>query len=311
MEHTRVGRRRFLAGVGAAVGGVASAGCVGSVGVSSVGRGGGETEPVSMLVAGSLNDAVENGLAPTLGTSLEAEAHGSVRVARLVAEGVKEPDVVSVADVALFDSPLHPSWYAEFATNAVVVAYDPDTPGGRRVAEAGRDQWYRPLLRDEVSLGRTDPALDPLGYRTLFTLELASDYYDTAVDLRKRVPRRDQLYPETQLVSQFETGSIDAAFVYRSMAVGRGYDYVDLPAAIDLSTAASADRYATATYELDGQVVRGGPISYASTVRRGRGSPAVFETFERHTTGAYLREFGFGVPDNYPRYTGDVPDALG
>ena len=308
MEDARVGRRRFLASVGAAVGGAACAGCVGSVGVSSVD--GAEAEPVSMLVAGSLNDAVENGLAPTLGTRLEAEAYGSAHVARLVAEGTKEPDIVSVADVALFDSPLHPAWYAEFATNAVVVAYDPDSPGGARVAAAGPDRWYRPLLSDEVSLGRTDPALDPLGYRTLFTLELASDHYDTAHDLRERVPQRDQLYPETQLVSQFETGSIDAAFVYRSMAVDRGYDFVDLPAAIDLSTTAYADRYATATYELGGEVVRGGPISYAATVRHGHGSPAVFDAFERHITGAYLREFGFTVPDDYPRYTGDVPDAL-
>lgn len=297
-----IGRRSVLSGAVAALGGVA--GCAGTLGGS-----GGRTTPVSMLAAGSLNNAIEHGLRPRVDATVQVEARGSAEAARLVAGGQKDPDIVSVADVALFDSLLRPDWFAEFATDSVVVAYDPDSDGGRRLADAGDDGWYRPLLEGEVALGRTDPALDPLGYRTLFVLELATDYYGTETDLRESIPSRGQLYPETQLVSQFETGGIDAAVTYRSMAVDRGYEYVELPAEIDLSDPTRADRYATTTYELpNGSVVRGGPISYGSTIRTQ--SPAVRDVFDAHVTGRYLTEFGFVVPETYPRYTGDVPDAI-
>ncbi|WP_435184323.1 extracellular solute-binding protein [Halobellus sp. EA9] len=299
--HRPVRRRSVLAGIGAAFGGVA--GCVGTSG------GSGGTETVSMLAAGSLNNALENGLRPAVDARLRVESHGSARVARLVAEGQKDPDIVSVADVALFDGPLDPEWYAEFATNAIVVAYNPETEGGRRVADAGREGWYRPILAGAVDLGRTDPDLDPLGYRTLFALDLATGHYGTERDLRTAIPERDQIYPETQLISQFETGSIDAAIAYRSMAVERDYDYLDLPAEIDLSDPAFAESYATSTYELpSGTVIEGGPISYGSTIRRD--GPSVRDVFEAHVAGEYLPAYGFDRPDDYPRYSGNAPGEI-
>ncbi len=262
-----------------------------------------------MLAAGSLNDALENGLRPRVDARLRVEAHGSARVARLVAAGTKDPDVVALADVALFDAPLDPPWYAEFATNAVVLAYDADSEGGQRVADAAPGRWYRPLRSDAVSLGRTDPDLDPLGYRTLFALELATDHYGLDTDLRAAIPRREQIYPETQLLSQFETGSIDAAVTYRSMAEERGYDYVSLPPEVDLSSPRFADRYAAVSYELpSGRVVAGAPISYGATIRHD--SAPVRDVFARATAGDYLDEFGFAVPDDYPRFTGTVPDGV-
>jgi molybdate/tungstate transport system substrate-binding protein len=139
--------------------------------------------------------------------------------------------------------------------------------------------------------------------------ELATDYYDTDVDLREAIPSREQLYPETQLVSQFETGSIDAAVTYRNMVVDRDYEHLELPAEIDLSNPTLADRYAQASYELpSGTVVSGGPISYGSTIRRQ--SPVVRDVFEAHVTGDYLSEFGFIIPDDYPRYRGNVPETV-
>ncbi|GAB6862033.1 extracellular solute-binding protein [Haloplanus litoreus] len=303
MASKSVDRRGALALLTSAVGGVGVGGCLGR------GRTSDPPPSVTVLAAGSLNNAFENGLRPRVDARLQVEAHGSAEVARLVAGESKDPDVVALADVALFDGPLHPPWYAEFATNALVVAYDDDDAGGRRLAEAAPDRWYRPLLSGAVSLGRTDPDLDPLGYRTLFVLELASEYYGLETDLREAIPRREQIYPETQLVSQFETGSIDAAVTYRSMAEERGYDYVSLPPEVDLSTPRFADRYATVRYELpSGKLVAGAPISYGGTVRYD--AAPVRGVFDRLTNGTYLDEFGFVVPDDYPTYTGDVPDGI-
>jgi molybdate/tungstate transport system substrate-binding protein len=32
--------------------------------------------------------------------------------------------------------------------------------------------------------------------------------------------------------------------------------------------------------------------------------------FEQQIRGEYLREFGFTVPEDYPRFRGDAPDEL-
>lgn len=311
-RHSR-SRRSLLIGAGT-LASSALAGCsTGAFSGSSGGAArtdGGRSAPVSVLAAGSLNDAFENGLREETDVDVQVEAHGSARLARLVAEGQRDPDVVSVADVSLFDGPLSPPWYAEFATNAIVVAYNRDTEGGRSVGRAGSEHWYEPLLDGRVNLGRTDPDLDPLGYRTLFCLELAARYYDGAPNLRRRVPKREQIYPETQLVSGFETGSIDAAFTYRNMAAERGYDFLTLPPEIDLSDPARTDDwYATVSYRLpDGKRVAGRPISYGSTVRHP--TDAAVSVFETQLAGEYLEEFGFTVPSNYPQYTGEVPSDL-
>jgi molybdate/tungstate transport system substrate-binding protein len=304
-------RRRFLTATATAAGG-ALAGCTtGTAGPGSAGASGGqEREAVSLLAAGSLQLALSQGLTAAVDVPLEIEAHGSATVARLVATDRRQPDVVSVADTALFESILDPAWYAVFASNAVVLAYNPETAGGRRVAEAGPDAWYRPLLEGTVSLGRTDPDQDPLGYRTLFALELATRYYDDVPALHEAVPDRRQLYPETSLLSRFETGAMDAAFVYRNMAVERGYDYVPLPSEIDLSDPALVeDWYRTVAYTLpDGTTVQGDLIRYGSTIRQ-RGT-AVDGVFDAHVAGDYLAEHGFVTPTSFPRFEGDVPDGL-
>ncbi|AXG11250.1 extracellular solute-binding protein [Haloplanus rubicundus] len=301
-ETAGVPRRAFLSAVGAA-GAAGLAGCVGG----RAGARGADDDSVAILAAGSFQHALETGLKPAVDVPIRVEAHGSATVARMVAEGQRDPDIVTVADTALFEDPLSPPWYATFTSNAVVLAYNPETAGGRRVAEAAR--WYDPLVAGDVRLGRTDPDRDPLGYRTLFTLELAGRHYDDAPALREVVPDRRQIYPETALLGEFETGSIDAAFAYRNMAVERGYDYVSLPDRIDLSDPAHADRYATVSYTLpSGREIRGSLIAYGSTIRRP--SEAARSVFAAHTTGTYLDESGFLRRDAFPRYEGDVPAAV-
>lgn len=262
---------------------------------------------VHVMAAGSLNHAFEHGLtAACPDIPLETEAHGSVSVARLVADGKRDPDIVSLADAALFDGPLQPEGYVSFATNALVLAYRPETAAGQRLAAVGPDDWYKPLLDEDLRVGRTDPDLDPLGYRTLFALGLAEDYHEVP-GLADRVLERDQIYPETGLISQFEVGAIDAAFAYRSMATARNYAFVELPPQINLSDPAYAeDWYATVSHSLpNGNTVRGAPIRYVSALRHAR--PEAVTVFRRQCRRSLLTEFGFTVPKDYPRVHGDVP----
>ena len=310
-------RRRFLLTAGAAaVTGIA--GCTGGdagamttrTGTGTSRRDGGQSTTVAILAAGSLQHALENGLKPAVDVPVQVEAHGSGTVARMIAEGQRDPDIVTVADVALFEEPLSPPWYSVFTSNPVVIAYNPETEGGQRLADAGADRWYEPMASGDVSVGRTDPNLDPLGYRTLFTLELASRYYEDASKLQDRILRREQIYPETSLISQFETGSVDAAFAYRNMAAERDYEYINLPDQIDLSNPNYVDDwYETVSYTLSsGQEVHGGLVSYGSTIRKM--SDAAVAVFDAHTTGEYLGEAGFLLRDQYPMYEGNPPSQV-
>ncbi|MFC7140306.1 extracellular solute-binding protein [Halosimplex aquaticum] len=305
-----VTRRGFLSSTGAAGATVlasALGGCVGSPGsVAGVGASGGSDEPVSVLAAGSLQLAFSEGLRAVVGRPLQVEAHGSVTAARLVAGERRDPDVVALADTALFDGPLATDWHATFATNALVVAYDEGSEGGRRVGEA--DRWFDPVLAGEATLGRTDPDLDPLGYRTLFALDLAGEYYDRP-GLREALVEPRQVYPETSLLSRFETGDLDAAVVYRSMAADRGYDHVELPDAVDLSDPSRTEEYAAVSYDLpSGETVRGAPVEYGAVARRD--GDRVAETFDALVAGDYLADHGFALPESYPEYSGDVPRGL-
>ncbi|AFK19905.1 ABC transporter substrate-binding protein [Haloferax mediterranei ATCC 33500] len=286
-------RRAFLA---ATAGLATTTGCVGRSSSNSA---------VTLLVAGSLQNALTTGFEPPADTRIEVEAHGSARAARMVADQQRDPDIVALADPALFTAPLSVPWYATFANNAVVLAYNPSTPEGKRFESA--DTWFAPLLDGGVRLGRTDPDLDPLGYRTRFALTLAADYYDRPA-LGNDLLSREQIYPETQLLAQFDAGSIDAAFVYRSMAVERGYPSLDLPAAINLSDPEHASSYATTSYTLpDGVVVRGSPIQYAATQRtKTEAATAVFDALVETAT-EYLESHGFTVHAEQPTYSGDVP----
>ena len=292
-------RRAFLAGLASAGTALSVAGC------SALGGG----SPVSIMAAGSLQNAFSKSLPDETDHEIQVEAYGSARVARMIAEAQRDPDLVALADTTLFESLLDADWYGVFATNAMAVAYNPDTAGGRAVRDA--DRWYEPLVDGRARLGRSDPELDPLGYRTLFALELAATHYDEP-GLADSVLDEDQIYPETQLMAQFETGSVDAAFVYENMAVERDYPFVDLPAAIDLSDPDRVDAYSEQAYELpDGTTVRGGPIEYGARLRADSATATdVYETMVE-SAADYLEPHGFVVRSTYPIYEGDVPDAIG
>jgi molybdate/tungstate transport system substrate-binding protein len=267
-------RRHVLAGLALA----ASGGCLGT--------GRPTDDRASLLVAGSLlplAEAVPDAL---------VEAHGSLAAAQLVEDGLRDPDAVALADPALVHGLA--GWAATFATNAMAVAYDPDSPA----AAAIEADWAVARAREDVTGGRTDPTADPLGYRTLLALELARRA-GLAVD---GVLEGSTVLPETQLVRALLEGPLDAAFVYRNMAESHDVPRVDLPAELALSDPAYADRYREASVTVDGRTRRGEPIRYgaAPLTERGRSVCAdlVYGT-ER------LRRFGFTVPSGYPELPSD------
>lgn len=302
LDESPVSRRAMLTGT--ATGLFASlTGCSGVLGHTRT------SKPITILSAGSLHLALSSGLNPEIDHPIQIESHGSVTVARMVAEKQRDPDIIAVADPSLFNSVLNVPWFTEYASNAIVLAYNSETTIGKQIAKA--QYWYEPLLNEEAIIGRTDPDLDPLGFRTLFTLRLASDYYKHP-RLADKLRRDKQIYPETELLSHFETGALDAAFVYRNMAVERDYPYVELPYQINLSKPKHIENwYSTVSYILpEGETITGDLISYSATIHDGHLDDTTQTVFKTLIKGHYLEEFGFLLPSAYPTYTGHVPDTI-
>ena len=223
------------------------------------------------------------------GVDVVTEAHGSIQVLRHVTELGDRMDFVASADEQLIPPLMYErddpetgapwaSWYCSFATNRMVLAVSPKSP---LAGELTSKTWYRRLTGDDVRFGLADPRFDAAGYRALMVLQLAEREYDDPYLLEDMlmgrfttpitVERRGDVdvinVPEIletsagsnvvlrgasiQLVALLESGDLDCAFEYESVARQHGLEYVRLPAPIDLGDDELRDVYRSVTVKLD------------------------------------------------------------
>jgi molybdate/tungstate transport system substrate-binding protein len=228
------------------------------------------------------------------------EISGSLEAARKLTELGKVPDVLAVADYAIIDRllrPAHASWQVMFARNAMVLAYTERSVGAGEVNGAN---WWQVLLRPDVRVGRSDPALDPNGYRALMVLQLAEKHYaepGLAAKLILAMPARYVRPKEADLTALLQAGELDYAWTYRSIAQTTGLRFVELPKEIDLGDPALADAYAVARVMVPGATREGGemleltgePIVYALTIPTAAPHPELARDFVRFALSAQGR----------------------
>lgn len=240
----------------------------------------GASPTVVISYAGSLAHPFAGALAEysrRSGVHVVTQTSGSVEAARRITDLGDVPDVIALADEEVFTNllvPKHVESYTVFARNRMVIAY---TRRSRHAAEIDSSNWYRVLSRDDVEVGRSDPALDPNGYRAILTLRLAEAFYhqpglEHAV--LARAPARNVRPKSADLVALLETGSLDYAFAYESVARSAGLRWLRLPPAIDLGDESRATQYSRVSVRIPGTtpgdsiVVTGAPIRYALAVPR-------------------------------------------
>ena len=279
-------------------------------------------ETVSVLHAGSLTTTFQKRLAPDFerrtGLHAEGEGRGSVANAKLIAAGLKTPDVFLSADVTVTrdlmkQNPGVVSWYARFATTRMVIAYSKTSAFGMHFAEAaeGKRRWYDVLRETGMRIGRTDPAIDPKGYRTLIVAKLAERQYGipnlgAALFVSDRNP--DQTMTDEAILVRLDQGEIDAAFVYGVESTIRNLATIELDPRINLSDPHFASTYAKASVTIDGVVRTGEPIEYAYTIpthaANARGG-AVFLVYLSSPEGRAILD-GAGLASQTPHYFGDL-----
>jgi len=97
--------------------------------------------------------------------------------------------------------------------------------------------WYEILLKKDVVWGHSDPNLDPCGYRSVMVLQLAEKYYKIPGLYQRLIDNRPKtnIRPKSvELVALLQTGNMDYAWEYRSVAVQHELKFVELPDQINL-----------------------------------------------------------------------------
>ncbi len=287
--------------------------------------------PIRVLYAGSLVSLVEQGLKPGFAyktrLTVEGRPGGSVALARMILDRLQTPDVFISADPEvnrlLMKSGPGPSasWFFTLMRNTMVIAYNPRSRFAPALGEAatGKQPWYHVLASPGFRLGRTDPRLDPKGYRTVLMFRLAERHYNQA-GLETRIlgspENPNQIFPEEELTGRLESGQLDAGIDYLNEAVEHHFPYVVLPDAINLGNPAMAAAYAQVTYTTpNGQVQRGAPILYTvtipSTVQNLAGAIRFIQFLYEPAGQAVLRAHGLvPVPVLVGGEARDVPTPL-
>lgn len=248
---------------------------------AGAGAGAGEGD-VSVLYAGSLVSLMEQDVGPAFnlatGTKFLGEGKGSVALANMIKDKLRTPDVFISADpkvnelLAGADNGNVVRWYATLFRNEMVLAYNPKSRFAAEFKEVSTNAplLYDILQRKELRLGRTDPRLDPKGYRTLFLFDLAEKYYRQP-GLTKKIlgdaENPTQTFPEEQLAARLETGQLDAGIFYRNEAAEHHFPFITFPRELNLSDPGLDAYYGSTTYvSPKGKTYQGGAIVYTVTI---------------------------------------------
>jgi len=205
--------------------------------------------------------------------------------------GESPPDIIASADYKLIPGRMYDGgyadWYIAFARNTMVLCYRDNAPGSDEIVSGDRT-WYDVLRNDSVKYGHADPDQDPCGYRTLLVMQLTQKYYHDeatefgltpdpyAADLydvlipgseheRGRVGGTSEARPSgskeivsaksVDLVTALQSGDLDYAYEYRSVAVQHGLNFIGLDEHINLSKTSAElpgveEFYGTASIEI-------------------------------------------------------------
>jgi molybdate/tungstate transport system substrate-binding protein len=239
------------------------------------------------------------------GVKIFREIAGSRQCARKITDLDKPCDVMASADYAVIDTlliPDHADWNIRFASNEMVIAFGEHSRGGDRI---NAENWHEILLREDVTFGRSDPNLDPAGYRTVLLAKLAQEFY-AKPGLAEDILAKDTRYVHpmsADLLALLEVGELDYVFTYRSVAEQHRLGFVTLPDEINFKKPALSEYYGRASVRLIGKtrgtivIHVGEPIVYGVTIPKSSPNPELAQAFlafllEPDTGGSILEQHG-------------------
>ncbi len=236
------------------------------------------------------------------------EGHGSIQVIRHVTELGSEQDIVAVADYSLIPMLMYnneipgtrkdyANWYMIFTSNRLGLVY---TNVSKNADIINNSNWYDILSQSTIRIGLPIPWIDSCGYRALMMCQLAEVYYGNATIFERvlgnfsppitmteisgitNISVPELLNPEKDITLRgssillsnlIESGDLDYNFEYESIAKQRGFEFLELPPEIDLSSVNFSEQYNDVLVFLEFQRFAsvipefyGEPIRYALTI---------------------------------------------
>jgi molybdate/tungstate transport system substrate-binding protein len=281
-------RVRVAAVAGVAALAVAAAGCSSGSSSSSSGSPASASAKASAKPTGTVNVAYASSL-QYLNEKVVAPAFTKAQGYKFSGRGASSGDLET--DIAggeispnVFESvggdnitPLFPKytkWYVQYAGTSIVVAYNPKSKYAsdfKAYADGSKNicgLFSSTLQTPGLKLGRTDPNVDPQGRDFIYMLELAQTYCKLPSDTVAKIlgtsdfgsAQSSQIYAESSLDSTLQSGQLDASSAFITQAIELHLDYIKLPDAISLASAADAAAYAKATVKLaNGMTKKGSP----------------------------------------------------
>lgn len=250
------------------------------------------TGTVTIFHAGSLSlpmAAMEKAFeAKYPAVDIQREASGSQKAARKISDLHRPCDIMASADYKVIDKllrPKHSDNNIRFASNRMVLCY---TPQSRFADTITSNNWLEILQKPEVNWGHSAPDLDPCGYRALMVLQLAEKHYALPDLYNKLLANRPlvNVRPKAvQLIAMLQSGEMDYAWEYRSVAIQNGLNFIELPQEINLGNYRFDPLYAEAKVEVSGKAagstmtMQGKSITYGVTLLKNAPNPQAATAF--------------------------------
>ncbi len=263
-----------------------------------------KTRYIKIFCAGSLTIPFQD-IAQVFEQKYHIDVHiepsGSVMIVRKIRDLHEWADVIGVSDYRLiprFLTPKYAKWCIGFATNQIVIAFTNHSKYAEYLLKHPQD-WYKILMRSDVKYGFSNPNMDPCGYRAVGVIALASLYYHNMTILNRLVISKISgsryeykngtlivyipaaftikghnlvIRPkEVDLVSLLESGEIDYAFEYKSVAIQHHLLYIPLPPALNLANTSYAGFYDKVIVRIlvgtnESKSIRMAPIIYGISI---------------------------------------------
>jgi molybdate/tungstate transport system substrate-binding protein len=276
------------------------------------------TGTVSVAYASSLQFLNEKMVSPAFtsakGYTFSGRGASSGELETNIASGEITPNVFeSVGGDNI--TPLEPkftSWYIQYAGTSMVVAYNPRSKYAsqfKAIADGSQplQNLFSLLATPGLKLGRTDPNTDPQGRDFIEMLELAQTYYRLPPDTVAKIlgtsnfgsASSSEIYAESALDSTLESGQLDAASAFVTQAIELHLDYIPLPTAINLGSAADAAAYKKAKVTIKGGVTKSGSPQVIDITIIGTPTPAAIAFVKYTLSAAGLAQYkqgGFTLP---------------
>jgi molybdate/tungstate transport system substrate-binding protein len=198
-------------------------------------------------------------------------------------------------------TPLEPKftkWYIQYAGTSMVIAYNPKSKYAsqfKAYADGSKSlkSLFTLLETPGLKLGRTDPNIDPQGRDFIYMLELAQSYYHLPSDTVAKIlgtsdfgsASSSEIYAESSLDSTLQSGQLDASSAFITQAKELHLDYIPLPTAINLASAALATTYHNASVTITGNMTKHGSPQVIDITTIGMPTPAAI-AFIKYTLSA-------------------------